>query len=231
MPPVASTTFDVGRMAAPFAVAQSRPATFSPSIRIRRVSKPSRTVITGVFITASISAAMIAAPDPSPSAWTMRRRLWAASSPSDSWPAAFRSKRTPARSSAAIAAGASAMMQAVVTGSQSPSPAASVSARCSAALSSAPMLAAMPPCAQALDVSAPRAARVTITEGSGANVSAVISPARPLPTITVRPARCSRTSVISPASSRRRGAQPRQLPDRPSPRGGFPQGRRGYWPA
>ena len=57
------------------------------------------------------------------------------------------------------------------------------------ASSSGPILAAIPPCARMLDVSAPSGALLSSTQGSGARRSAVISPATPPPTISGRASR------------------------------------------
>ncbi len=67
MPPVASTIRRVGRMTAPFSLAQTRPLTPLSSVRMRRASSPSSTVMEGVAATAATSARTIAAPEPSPS--------------------------------------------------------------------------------------------------------------------------------------------------------------------
>src|SRR6202012_5764332 len=78
----------------------------------------------------------------------------------------------------------------------SPSPAASVSARCSSDESSGAIAAAGPPCAQALAQLTPSAALVMTTTGAGASSSAAISPASPAPMMTGRPARSFRSGCM-----------------------------------
>ena len=123
-------------------------------------SMPSMTVIDGCSADGCRQRPdELAAPVPSPAAWTIRRRRWAASRPSRK-----RAVGAPVEAHAEAPgsrwrrAAASAIM-AATSGSHSPSPAASVSARCSSALSSAPKArrdAALCPGARRLRRRAPR---------------------------------------------------------------------------
>ena len=68
-----------------------------------------------------------------------------------------------------------------IFGSQVPAPAAMVSAAWLCQLSPAPIAAAMPPCAQALDPDVPGRAPASTSAGKGASFNAVNRPAMPAP--------------------------------------------------
>ena len=204
MPPVASTTWLVGSARGLLPRAASTPAMRPSCTSRRRAATPSSTVIEGQARTAATMARMISRPVASPAACTMRRRPCAASRPSFNVPAASRSNIAPSATRRAMASGASSRIRLVADGSQSPSPAASVSATCSAAASSGPTEAATPPCAQALDASSPSGAGERTTHGAGARASAVVSPARPAPTMTGWSARCESALTRWPACARPR---------------------------
>ena len=80
--------------------------------------------------------------------------------------------------------GASRATSATIFGSHSPAPAVMVSAAWFCQLSSAPIAAAMPPCAQALEPDTPGRVPASTMAGIGASFSAVKSPAIPAPRIT-----------------------------------------------
>ena len=183
-PPVAITTREAGRRTGFPSRWASTPQTRLSATSRRRAATPSSTVTEGVAATATARARTISRPVPSPRAWTMRRRLCAASRPSCNLPAASRSKRTPWRASTRITSGPASTMRRAAAGSHRPAPAARVSASCSSVSSSSPTAAAIPPCAQALEDNAPSGPAVSRVTGCGARCSAVSMPARPAPTIT-----------------------------------------------
>ena len=124
------------------------------------------------------------APVASPPAWTTRAAECAPSRASRRRPS-LRSKRTPRASSVATWAGPSRQMCAAAATSQSPAPAASVSARWASTESCPSMAAAIPPWARIV-LPSPRTSFVTTTTGPvSAADRASREPAMPLPiTIT-----------------------------------------------
>ena len=207
------------------------PTTVPASSRISETAwTSSMSVIEGVARTARASVSSTARPVASPWAWTIRRRLWAASSPSAIRPSAARSKGAPSPASHSISPGAALAMRAATSGSERPAPAVSVSAAWRSGWSSAPSAAAMPPCAQAVAASSPRFTRATSVTGSGARRSAVASPATPPPTTMTPSVVCVsmrkilsgwRACVRPPRGrDRRRADRSRRLPSSSRARGG-----------
>ncbi len=228
MPPVAITTWLVAQVAGHAGRPRAR----------RRRARP-RQQAAGVHAfqhgdrgqarTAATTARMISRPVASPLAWTMRRRPCAASRPSAARrrrpveAGAERDERRRSRRAGADDARATA-------GSHSPSPAASVSARCSAGLSSGPTAAATPPCAQALDASSPSGARRQHQHGLRRQLQRRHQPGE-AGADDDRAATAAAALIGPPASARPRGARGRPRRVDRAPRASSSPARGGCWPA
>ena len=115
-------------------------------------------------------------------AWSTRLTLCAPSRPSENAPSAPRSNAAPQSASSATRAGPSSTSTRTASGRHRPSPAAIVSAPCSAGESSRPTAAAMPPWAYPVLLSSGRSALVsTSTDPAAASETAARRPATPLP--------------------------------------------------
>lgn len=212
IPPVASRTVSVRSSIVPSGVPTSTPATRPASVRTSSAGEWSHSDTESRRRAAATTVSSSSAPVRSPCAWTIRLRLWAPSNPSRRRPSSPRSNSAPCAESHAIASGAAAVMARTTSGSHRPAPAARVSSAWSAGSSSGPTAAAMPPCAQPVDVPVLTAPALSTTQGSGLSSIAAVSPASPAPMMTGQPA--SMTRVTSPpprpASARRPAAPGRR---------------------
>ena len=131
---------------------------------------PSSTSIEGVARTAAISARMTSRPAPSPPAWTMRRRQWAASRPSAK-PPSPRAVETDAESRELLDRRGRGRGEAARRSRRRRARRRRRSCRRhgAPAMSSWPSAAAMPPCAQSVEPSAPSGAFEITTTGRGAS--------------------------------------------------------------
>ena len=134
---------------------------------------------------AAMSAREISAPVASPPACAMRSRWWPPSRVSLISPPASRSNSAPRATSSLTRSGPSVTRMRTASGSHSPTPATSVSSRCSCGVSSGSRAAAMPPWAHAVD---PAESTVLVTSSTRSTRSrtrsAQVSPAMPEPTTT-----------------------------------------------
>ena len=140
---------------------------------------------------------IISRPARSPLTPAMRLRWCAASRPKAKSPFSSLLNGTPKSSKSCRRSAASCASRAAMVSSTRPSPALIVSSACNAGVSSAPIAAAMPPCAQKLDDPLRVFADAISVTGRWLSFNAVYNPANPAPTTSTSPASMIFVGVIT----------------------------------